>query len=76
MVALAPTLHRRQDLTSQQISQGKLTLSTSWNSQGVTSEDGSGVRGRELIGEAGLLFTLLPSVLLMELVRLRPPRVD
>jgi hypothetical protein len=26
----------------------------SWYSQGVTSEDGCGVRGRELVGEAGL----------------------
>lgn len=26
----------------------------SWNSQGVTSDDGCGVRGRELVGEAGL----------------------
>jgi hypothetical protein len=31
----------------------RLTLD-SWKSQGVTSEDGCGVRGRKLVGEAGL----------------------
>ena len=51
--------------------QAPLTLLTSWNSQGVTSDDGSGVRGREPTGEPGLLLMLLPKVLLTELLRLR-----
>jgi len=48
----------------------QLTLE-SWNSQGVTSDEAWGVRGRELVGETGRECWLLPMVLLSELPRLR-----
>jgi hypothetical protein len=40
----------------------------SWYSQGVTSDEGCGVRGRELVGDAGLEWWL-PIVLFRELPR-------
>ena len=53
----------------------RLTLE-SWNSHGVTSDDACGVRGRELVGEVGRDWWLLPMVLLRELPRFRCPRTD
>lgn len=42
----------------------------------MTSDEGCGVRGRELVGELGLDWWLLPIVLLRELPRFRCSRVD
>lgn len=54
--------------------QDRLTFE-SWKSHGVTSDDGCGVRGRELVGEAGREWKL-PTVLFRELPRFRVPRSE
>lgn len=57
-------------------SPGVGTSLDSWKSQGVTSEEGCGVRGRELVGEAGREWWPLPMVLFKEFPRFLCPRSD